>query len=97
MSERCWCHDDFTCAACRASEGAPANARLSPEARYARDPWFRTLVDVLTAHLERSEFRDNYTPTELREAVILAAQRQEHIRAYRQRYYFPDAPSNDRL
>lgn len=43
--------------------------RLTPEERYRRDPAFRVLVDTLRAALAGG----NYTPTELREAAILAA------------------------
>jgi len=46
------------------------NNRLSVEERYRRDPVFRTLVDMMHAHLHQWT---SYTPTELREAVILAA------------------------
>lgn len=48
---------------------AEPNARLSPETRYLRDPEFHALVHLLLQALERCD----YTPTELREAVILAA------------------------
>jgi hypothetical protein len=37
--------------------------------RYERDPTFRQLVDVLLMHLHKYEF----SPTELREACMLAA------------------------
>jgi len=43
--------------------------RLAPEDRYQRDPMFRTLVDMM----EQQIHLGNYTPTELREAAILAA------------------------
>ncbi len=43
--------------------------RLSPERRYFTDPIFKTLVDVLHAHIKEAKF----TPTELREACHLAA------------------------
>ena len=42
---------------------------MLPEERYQRDPQFHQLVDILTGCIRRAEF----TPTELREAVILAA------------------------
>lgn len=42
---------------------------MSPTERYQRDPEFKALVDVLRDQLIRCQF----TPTELREAVILAA------------------------
>lgn len=47
--------------------------RLSPEARHQRDPQFAFLVDFLTQQIVAS----NYTPTELREAAILASIRYE--------------------
>jgi hypothetical protein len=37
--------------------------------RYQKDPQFKTLVDLIRCELEQSHF----TPTELREAVMLAA------------------------
>lgn len=43
--------------------------RLTPEERYHRDPVFHALVDTLRAALVGA----NYTPTELREAAMLAA------------------------
>ena len=43
--------------------------RLDPDVRYRRDPAFRMLVDMLISQLRQN----TYTPTELREAVILAA------------------------
>jgi hypothetical protein len=46
---------------------------LSPEARYDRDPAFRQLVDTLYGFIVMAD----YTPTELREAVLLAAIRYE--------------------
>ena len=42
---------------------------MTPRERYQRDPAFARLVKTVYASLERCEF----TPTELREAVILAA------------------------
>jgi hypothetical protein len=42
---------------------------MMPEERYNRDPQFHQLVNVLMGCIRRAEF----TPTELREAVILAA------------------------
>lgn len=58
------------------AERIPASGetcRLSPQERYARDNSFRTLVDLMTMMIERCEF----TPTELREAAILAAIRHD--------------------
>jgi hypothetical protein len=50
--------------------------RLSPAERYCRDIQFAHLVDMIEAMIERAD----YTPTELREAVILAAIRQAERR-----------------
>jgi hypothetical protein len=47
--------------------------REPARSRYDRDPQFRQLVALLYAMIDDSEF----TPTELREAVILAAMRWE--------------------
>ena len=44
-------------------------SRLTPEERYNRDPMFHYLVHVLLDELQAAR----YTPTELREACILAA------------------------
>ena len=47
----------------------PESNRLPAELRYERDPTFKALVDCLIALISAG----NYTPTELREALILAA------------------------
>lgn len=47
--------------------------RLTPEERFLRDPQFSALVSTLEAMIHRAD----YTPTELREAVMLAAIRYE--------------------
>jgi hypothetical protein len=52
-------------------------ARLSPQERYQRDANFKMLVDMLTDQIVCLE----YTPTELREAAMLAALRYELIHA----------------
>jgi hypothetical protein len=52
------------------------NNRLPPEVRYHRDLQFHQLVDALTQMIINAE----YTPTELREAVIFAAIRYENTR-----------------
>lgn len=44
-------------------------SRLTPEERYQRDPSFHALVHILRGELQKG----NYTPTELREACLLAA------------------------
>ena len=48
-------------------------ARLRPEDRYMRDPHFHALVDVLENAIHVAQ----YTPTEIREAAMLAAIRYE--------------------
>ena len=59
------------------SEGWPDR----PEDRYQRDPVFHSLVDLLGSFLEDNAMR-KWTPTELREAVMLAAAQYEyrHVR-----------------
>jgi hypothetical protein len=42
---------------------------MTAEERYQRDPAFHTMVDLLEQLVHKGE----YTPTELREAVVLAA------------------------
>ena len=44
------------------------DSRLEPRERYHRDPMFHSFVDLCRYHLVQC----TYTPTELREAVILA-------------------------
>ena len=41
---------------------------MSPEQRYLVDPWFNKLVDLMEYHIQRAE----YTPSEMREAALLA-------------------------
>ena len=53
----------------------PRPNMLSPEERFQRDPTFRTLVYVLTAQIDQAK----YTPTELREAAMLACIRYENM------------------
>ena len=48
----------------------------TPDARYRRDPKFRSLVDMMEAHIHSADF----TPTEMREAALLAAIHYEHKR-----------------
>jgi hypothetical protein len=61
------------------------NNRLLAQERYMRDPMFKTLVDQLFHQLSLS----NYTPTELREAVMLAAVRYESM-TIRPMFYGPN-------
>lgn len=50
----------------------------TPAERYRQDPYFYNIVNLLRAELARGDF----TPSELREAVILAAtmHEMEHVR-----------------
>lgn len=48
---------------------------MTPEARYQTDPEFATLVDLLTQFIRDAR----YTPSELRQAVILAAIHYEYL------------------
>jgi len=55
----------------------------TPDARYRGDPKFRQLVDMMEAHMHSADF----TPTEMREAAILAAinyesRRVRHLHGY---------------
>jgi hypothetical protein len=54
---------------------------MEPRDRYQHDPVFRQLVDLFQHYLEENACRQ-FTPTELREAVMLAATMYEyrHIR-----------------
>ncbi len=54
---------------------------IRPEERYLRDPVFHNLVDLLSNFLEENAM-SQWTPTELREAVVLATCRYEmmHVR-----------------
>lgn len=57
--------------------------RLPAHDRYHRDPVFRQLVTLLYTHMEHAHREGiSYTPTELREAAMLAAEKYEelHIR-----------------
>ncbi len=54
----------------------PPSERLTPTFRYQRDPMFAALVNMLESSLHTADF----TPTELREAVMLAAIRYESRR-----------------
>jgi hypothetical protein len=51
----------------------PPIERLTPAFRFQRDPQFAALVTMMEAYLHAA----HYTPTELREAVMLAAIRYE--------------------
>jgi len=47
----------------------PYSNRLRPDERYQRDEHFRALVDLMTNAIASAQ----YTPTEMREAALLAA------------------------
>lgn len=49
---------------------------MEPRERYLRDPMFKALVDAARVYIREARF----TPTELREAVILAATIEEERR-----------------
>lgn len=63
--------------------------RLPVEERYHRDATFRQLVDWMMYHIRTAD----YTPTELREAAILAATMHEMYNIRASRYVFVD-PGN---
>ena len=48
----------------------------TPNEKYANDPSYRQLVDMLTALIDQAK----YTPSEIREACMLACIRYEHYR-----------------
>ncbi len=48
----------------------------TPNEKYANDPSYRHLVDMLEALIHQAEF----TPSEIREACMLACIRYEHYR-----------------
>ena len=52
---------------------------MTVEERYQRDPAFRTLVDVLEHQIQTLQL----TPTEVREAAVLACLHVEHLRVPR--------------
>ena len=56
----------------------PIDLRSLPEIRYSHDPAFKQLVDVMHSFIQKAEF----TPTEMREAALLACIHYEsyHIR-----------------
>ena len=51
----------------------------TPTEKYANDPSYRHLVDMLTALIDQAK----YTPSEIREACMLACIRYEHCRRIR--------------
>ena len=51
---------------------------MRPEDKYLHDPVFHNLVNLLGSFLEENAMRQ-WTPTELREAVMLAACRYEYV------------------
>jgi hypothetical protein len=65
----------------------PAGQRWTPQERYLHDPMFKNLVDMLEAAIHRAD----YTPSELREAAVLAAIHYESMRVRRQ--FIPLTPN----
>ena len=63
---------------------------MSANERYSNDPQFRALVDNLHNHIREAKF----TPTEIREAAILA---QIHYESYTFRPVFVDPDNPTRL
>lgn len=59
-------------------ETPPIRERLTPAVRFQRDPAFATLVNLLESFLHTTEF----TPTEIREAALLAAVNYEMRRRF---------------
>lgn len=59
--------------------------RLDSRERYHYDAAFRTLVDVMVMHIHNLD----YTPTEMREAAMLAACIHEE-RTIRPRFFIPE-------
>jgi hypothetical protein len=57
----------------------------SPRERYNNDPQFATLVKLMVAHLHQC----NYTPTEMREAAMLASIIYQQETAYSKPYFLP--------
>ena len=51
----------------------------TPNEKYANDPSYRRLVDMLTALIDQAK----YTPSEIREACMLACIRHEQYRRMR--------------
>jgi len=70
--------------------------RLPVEERYHRDATFRQLVDWMMYHIRTAD----YTPTELREAAILAATMHERYTIRASRFFhsseFPGGGSIER-
>lgn len=69
----------------RTQHNNPFDTSSIPESRYQRDAAFRGLVDVLQHFIQRAQF----TPTEVREAALLAC---IHYESYtvRSQYLDPD-------
>ena len=57
----------------------------TPREKYQNDPMYRALVDTFEAHLHRAQF----TPSEIREAAMLACINYE-MRQPRRYYAMPD-------
>ena len=67
------------------SDESDEEEAMTPEERYRRDTQFKMLVDLLEAQI----YRANYTPTELREAAMLAAIHYDTINM-RRSYLLPE-------
>ena len=61
----------------------PIDLRSVPEMRYSHDPAFRQLVDTMHHFIQKAEF----TPTEMREAALLAC---IHYESYQVRRIYLD-------
>jgi hypothetical protein len=51
---------------------------MSPKERYERDPVFKSLVDLIHSYIAQDDGR-TWTPTELREACMLACAQYEYL------------------
>lgn len=61
----------------------PINLQSLPETRYSHDPAFKQLVDIMHHFIQKAEF----TPTEMREAALLAC---IHYESYQVRRIYLD-------
>ena len=66
--------------------GSGRAACYPPRERYRNDPAFKNLVDMMTHQI----LSCNYTPSEMREAAILASIRYEEINIRELRYVRPE-------
>ena len=61
--------------------------RMDVVDRFENDPAFRSLTEMLTAWLLQ---HSDFTPTELREAAMLAAHRVDWMTMHKRRFAFTD-------